>query len=279
MKLTGVTGDREYFKFYESDEINIEKIHDVLTGKLAGCMFRGVIPKSDCREIASNFWKNIALKSRTDGVPGAYVGTYHYKKLLSTYLSESLQAKTEIPKIFEGVESPFEKIMSGLSGHLAHENESLVVRPARHNGVEACHYFMRAWKGVGKYALEPHDDSSQCTALNQLGFEIQNALNYEVVAINMCIENEGLSKLHYWDIQPDQSSKMKLNLEEVGYPYKVEDLQSFELIELDVGPGDVYFFNGKNVHAVSSPMGNDSYRTTIAGLMGYIDESTIVYWT
>ncbi len=89
MKLTGATGNSNYFEFYESDKIEPEKIYEVMTGKLAGCMFRNVIKPADCKIIARNFWDHLNLNSRADGVPGHYLGTYHYKKELPLYLSES----------------------------------------------------------------------------------------------------------------------------------------------------------------------------------------------
>lgn len=34
--MTGHTNNKDFFKFYESDSINFEKIYEVSTGKLAG---------------------------------------------------------------------------------------------------------------------------------------------------------------------------------------------------------------------------------------------------
>lgn len=279
MIITGYTEDKDFFKFYESDFINYEKIYEVSIGKLAGCIFRNVIPKEACKIIANNFWHYKELEARADGVPGFYLGTYHYKKDMALYMSESEIANKRLPNLFNGTNHVFEEIINEFSRTLKDKPNQPLIRPAQHNGIEACKFFMRAWKGNGEYALAPHDDSAQCTAEIQRGFEIQKVINHPVVAINMCIENEGDSQLHYWDIQPDIQTKINLGLEEVGYPYPLELLENFQRLELDVNPGDVYFFNGKNVHAVSSPRGQDSYRTTIAGLMGFSDNNTIIYWT
>lgn len=279
MKMTGHTNNKDFFKFYESDSINFEKIYEVSTGKLAGCIFRKVISEETCKAIANNFWHGKELASRSDGVPGFYLGTYHYKKDLAHYLSESIIANKALDNLFSGTDNIFEDIMNKFSHFLKDKPNKPIIRPAQHNGIEACKFFMRAWKGNGEYSLEPHDDSAQCTAANQKGFEIQEVIKNTVVAINMCIENEGNGKLHYWDIQPDQETKLALGLEEEGYPYSLELLKDFKRIELEINAGDIYFFNGNNVHAVSSPQGKDSYRTTIAGLMGFKDEKNIIYWT
>jgi len=279
MKITGFSKNKEFFKFHESDFVDYEKIYEVLTGKLAGCIFRKAISAEKCSIIAKNFWHYKELESRSDGVPGFFLGTYHYKKALSQYISESIIANKSLSNLFSGTLNVFEDIITKFSDALKKKSNSPIIRPAQYGGVQACKFFMRAWKGSGEYSLAPHDDSAQCTAKIQKGFEIQEVINNPVVAINMCIENEGDGKLHYWDIQPDIETKKRLGLEETGYPYPTELLADFDKIELDINAGDIYFFNGKNVHAVSSPKGQDSYRTTIAGLMGFKDKKTIIYWT
>lgn len=281
MKLTGAKLDKDIFKFYDSHIININKIYDVLVGNLSGCIFRNMIDESTRDKISKNFWENANLKKRTDGVPGSYLGTYHYKKNLDTYLDESYIVNKTLDHVFTGTGHIFNEIMSGIEINLKEKNPKSIVRPAKHNKKEACRFFVRSWFGSDHddYALAPHDDISQCTATNQRGFEIQSVVEHPVVAVNLCVENQGGGELHYWNIQADNKSKAMLGVEETGYPYPLKMLDDIERLEIKIHPGDVYFFNGTNIHAVSSPANSASFRTTISCLMGFINEREVIYWT
>jgi len=96
----------------------------------------------------------------------------------------------------------------------------------------------------------------------------------------MCLANQGRAELHYWNIQPDNDTKARLGVSESGYPYPPEELDGIEKIIVPVEAGDLYFFNGKNVHAVSSPCEVESHRITLSCLMGFkSDNKTLLYWT
>ena len=70
-----------------------------------------------------------------------------------------------------------------------------------------------------------------------------------------------------------------MGLEDTGYPYSEDDIKHFDKIELDIFPGDIYCFNGKNIHAVGSSIGQFSRRTTISCLMGFKNKNEMIYWT
>ena len=279
--LTGSSYSPTDFTFFESDTISFEKIYDVLTGKLPGCLFRGVIGQKACEKIYQNFLTNRYTRSRTDGVPGVYLGTYHYKKILDNYLDEAKIYNKILPQIFEGTDNIFSALMKGVSNELNKHGQ--LAKVASHNHYSACPYFLRKWQGSSQknFALSPHDDQSQCTFNQQKGFEIQDTdKSQAVTALNLCLHNHGSAELHYWNIQPDQSTKEQLGIEETGYPYPEERLQGIEKIIMPIYAGDLYFFNGKNVHAVSSPHGDSSHRTTLSCLMAFKnDNKTLLYWT
>lgn len=278
-KITGDIMSADAFKIVETDHIHIPNLLDVFQGKIAGCLFKGVIRPEDCSMIAKNFWDSSHLRQRSDGVPGNFLGTYHYKKILQDYLNESDYFNAILPSIFSNTTNVFQDIMDQMQSDLNPTNKK--VRPAKHNTQEACHFFMRSWPGQmdADYALAPHDDGAQCTDRKQAGFEIQTTVHSPIVAANFCIENVGSGNLHYWNIQPDLKTKKMLDIEETGYPYPPELLREFDMIDLSVNAGDIYFFNGKNIHAVSSPKTQESYRTTISCLMGKNDHHDIIYWT
>lgn len=269
----------EVFKIVETDHINITNLLDVFAGKIAGCLFRRAIKPKACLTIAKNFWNSVHLRKRSDGVPGSFLGTYHYKKLLNDYLNEANYFNPVLPSIFSNTENIFQRILDMLQSSL-HLTEK-TIRPAKHGAQEACHFFIRSWPGQTEedYALAPHDDSAQCTDKKQAGFEIQATVHSPIIAANFCIENVGGGNLHYWNIQPDNKTKKTLGIEETGYPYPTESLQEFAMIDLPINAGDIYFFNGKNIHAVSSPKTQKSHRTTISCLMGKNKNKDIIYWT
>lgn len=278
-KITGDTLSANAFKIVETDHIHIQNLLDVFEGKIAGCLFRGVIRPEECDVIVNNFWKSPHLRQRSDGVPGDFVGTYHYKKALQDYLNESDYFNSVLPSIFSNTENIFQQILDMMQIQLNATHHT--VRPAKHGTQEACHFFMRSWPGQmqAEYALAPHDDGAQCTDKKQIGFEIQTTVHTPIVAANFCIENVGGGNLHYWNIQPDLATKKAMGIEETGYPYPPELLHEFEMIDLAVSAGDIYFFNGKNIHAVSSPKTQKSHRTTISCLMGKNQNQDIIYWT
>jgi hypothetical protein len=137
---------------------------------------------------------------------------------------------------------------------------------------------IRHWNAGGEYALQPHDDDSQCRYPDQVGFELQRAVGYKVCAVNMCLENGEGGRLVYWNVVPDDDSKRRLDLYYSGMPYPLEALDGIEAIWLDIRQGDVYVFNGEHVHGVEASA-DASKRTTLAWNMGFIDDRTVVTWT
>ena len=278
-KITGKKMLSETFRIIETSKFDVSHLIDVFEEKIAGCVFRGGIDSDVCSKIANNFWNSAYLRHRNDGVPGSFLGAYHYKKKLADYLDEAEYFNPILPRIFSKTENIFQRVLDELQ--LALKENKKILRPAQHGIQEACHFFVRSWSGgEGEdYALAPHDDDAQCTDKKQQGFEIQSTINFPIVAANFCIENFGGGNLHYWNIQPDNQSKVMLGVEETGYPYPIELLQEFDMIDLKINASDIYFFNGKNIHAVSSPKTQKSYRTTISCLMGSNKNKDIIYWT
>jgi len=275
--LTGKVHSKEFFCFFEDSKINTDKIVDVLSGKIAGCIFRGVIPKEVCKKIAVNFWQNQLISQRLDNVPAIYLGTYHYEKDLKTYLKEVEQTKAELLELFKGTENIFNSFIHRLTISLKKNN--ILLRIAQHKKKQAGSFLMRSWNNLGEYSLSPHEDSAQCYSLKQKGFEIQSTINYEIVAVNFCIENNIGGSLHYWNIQPNDNDRKNLGLEETGYPYPQDLLINYEKIVLPIYTGDIYCFNGRNIHAVDKINKLSSPRSTISFFTGFKDDKTAIYWT
>lgn len=275
--LTGTIQENNFFQFYEDSSIHIEKLFDVINGKLAGCMFRNVISNDVCKQISHNFWNSHILKQRDDNVPAYYVGAYHYEKDLDEYLSEAAETKRGLVDLFKNTTNIFDQFMLQLKNYLKKYNINLKL--AEHQQKPAGTFLMRSWSNGGSYVLKPHEDLSQCSAKKQQGFEIQATINYEIVAVNICLENGEEGNLHYWNIQPDLTSRQRLGLEETGYPYCDTLLKNYQKMIIPIRTGDIYCFNGKNIHAVDELKSKSSKRSTISFLLGFIDQNTIVYWT
>lgn len=275
--LVGKVGGPDFFNFKEQGRLNAETVFNVLSGKLAGCIFRNIIPNEVCKKISNNFWNNSALKQRDDEVPAFYVGSYHYEKKLEEYLTECADTGERIFDLFRGTENIFNQFIALLGSFLKENN--ITLRQAKHNGKKAGTFLMRSWCNSGSYVLKPHEDLSQCCNPDQKKFEIQETVNHEIVAVNICLENGEKGNLHYWNIQPDLMSRKKLGLEITGYPYPEPLLEQYKKLIIPIKSGDVYCFNGKNIHAVDELRGNDSKRSTISFLMGFKDKNTVIYWT
>lgn len=276
--ITGWVGSPEYFAFREYDHFDPSAVLDVLDGKVAAVMFRGVVPKSVCREISQRFWESPHRKTRGVEAPGYYLGAYTWNKPTAQYMDESAEANPILADILDVPGDPMKEFYVGLAKVLT--KRGATVRPATHNGRISSIALMRSWHGVGKFALDPHDDDSQCADPQMADFERVGVVGKVAAALNICIENEGGNgRLVYWNIKPDTESKRRLGVEFTGSPYPLAPLESYESQWIEVNQGDIYVFNGSHVHAVEPNTDGKQKRTTLAAMLGFIDDSTVVSWS
>lgn len=274
--LEGWRGDQDYFTIRELSEFDPRHVVDVLHGEVAGVVFRGMVSPETCQQLCERFWDSPGRSERPSEELNYYLGAYHYHKPTGQYLDESAAVADELAAVLDVPDNPVARFRQGLAAALA---PSAVVRQARHDGREACAALLRTWRGQGEFALRPHEDLSQCSEPRQADFEIQRVREHSVCALNICLENGAGGRLRYWNIRPDEESKRALGLHYSGWPYPVEALSGYDSIALDVGPGDVYVFNGAHVHAVEPNTEPDARRTTMSGLFGFVDDQTVVFWT
>lgn len=274
--LTGLIGSDQYFQITEVDGFQPELILDVLDGKLAGVIYRGVVSPDMCRSIAERFWLSEARKRRGADAPGYYLGAIHYGKDINSYIEES-EESAEALDVVLGESSPIDMFEEGIARVLA--PRGAIFRLAGHEGRQASRALLRSWNGFGEYALAPHEDGAQIREPKQRGFEIQQVANYNVLALNICLENGNGGRLAYWNIRPDNAARAALGIDYTGIPYPTESLADFEQKWVEVRPGDVYVFNGAHVHAVEPNTDPEKRRTTLAAMFGFIDDRTVVSWT
>lgn len=277
--VTGWQGSPDYFRFAELCDLNLDPVLDVLRGRLLGVVYRGVIDPAAAAELVRRFWESPARKRRGGEVCeslGYYVGAYHYHKPTEVYLGESAAVAPHLDQILDVPGEPGRWFRELLAQRLAAEGGEF--RLARSSGRPACPVLIRHWNAAGDFALQPHEDASQCRVPEQAGFEVQRTLEHTVAAVNMCLENGGKGRLVMWNIIPDDESKSRLGLYYAGSPYPPEVVSGIEAIWLPVRAGDVYVFNGEHIHGVEASEPG-AKRTTMAWNMGFCDDRTVVSWT
>jgi len=279
-RIQPITGQRftaSAFPVIESEKLDGRLVLEVLDGGRAAAIFRGVVSQKDCQQIASNFWVHPARYTRRADAPAEYIGSFHFGKPLDFYLEEAARADITLDRLFDGSASPQRAFIEALGGELAHQGRG-AVRVAEHHGRKAARFVMRSWTNRKQFSLLPHEDEAQCRCPNQAGFEIQEAADNPLVAVNICVEHSEGGGLRIWNIIPDEASRWRLGLTETGSPYPLESLAGHESQLIEIRPGDVYCFNGKAVHAVEAMANPTSRRATIAFLMARLNPATVVYW-
>jgi len=276
-RITGTVRPPEFHRFLESPRIDPHHVVNVLRGEVAGCVFRGVIDPTLCRNIAQNFWTHPQRRQRGDNVAAFFLGTFHYRKPLLEYLDEAAVYHDTLHDVFRGCANIFQNVIESVGSLLA--KNAIAMRVAAHGGRAASEFVVRSWAGTGAFALEPHEDGAQLQDVQQHGFEIQKVGASPVVAINMCLETPGGGELHYWNIEPDDATRERLGLQDSGYPYPLDALTGFEKLSVPIHSGDVYMFNSKLVHAVAAQATSSGYRSTISSMMGFADPTTVIYWS
>lgn len=277
--VTGWHGDQTYFRFVELTEPDLDPVVDVLRGRLLGVIYRGVIDGSASSELVRRFWDSPMRKRRGGEVCeslGYYVGAYHYHKPTKTYLDESAEVAPYLEQILDVPAEPTHWFKYRLSQRLA--AEGVEFRLSRDGGQSGCPVLIRHWNAAGAFALQPHEDASQCRWPEQAGFEVQRTPLNTVAAVNMCLENGEMGRLVMWNVIPDDESKSRLGLYYSGSPYPPEVVEGIDAVWLPIRPGDIYVFNGEHVHGVEASEPG-AKRTTMAWNMGFCDERTVVSWT
>jgi len=275
--VTGWQGDEDYFRFAEFAEFRPEAVVDVLRGRVAGAVFREMVPPRTRTELARRFWASPMRRVRSADATGYYLGAYHYHRTTAEYLDETERVAAALDEVLDVADDPLAVFYDGLARVL--KDEGVTVRLAEHEGRQACRGLLRSWHGQGRYTLDPHEDLSQCTEPKQADFEIQRVTGYHGAGLNICLENGAGGRLAFWNIRPDQASKRRLGLHYTGHPYPLETLAGIDMLWHEVKAGDVYVFNGAHVHAIERCAQESQRRTTLAGILGFIDDKTLVSWT
>ena len=280
-RLGGRVGDSTFFRFVECDGLNLDVIHEVLAGNLAGCVMRRLVSPEIRHEALANFWKESlrqAYGEEDDQAPDDYsvLGAYHYGVDLETYFAAVEHSKPGLDRLFSNTDNFFDSTMGALADHLARTGVNL--RVASCGDRTAGRFRVRGWGDFEGYSIAPHDDEVNTRLSYQRDFEIQQIADGRVVAANWCLQNGDGGSLHYWNLQPDDEARRRTDMTDKGYPYDIALLDGVPKLTVPIYEGDLYFFNGSNVHAVTSQEHSDKLRVSLACLMGFIGSDSVVYW-
>ncbi|AFZ18742.1 hypothetical protein [Allocoleopsis franciscana] len=276
IQLQGIVHPDSYFQIVEKNEIDWQLWIDVLRGKVAGAIFRGVVNQEIRQQICHNFWHSVSLKQKSDGLPAhakAFIGA-SLSKSLEFYSEEVERTSQDIEALFDNTGDFYLFLLDNIKKHLADRGCSL--RVAEYNGRQAGKYKMRSWLNTGDFVIVPHDDSGVLKAHHLQGFEVGQI--DRVVGVLICLENGEGGDLHYWNISPNDETREALGFKSDSFGYPLEALADFDKITVPICPGDIYLFDVTKVHAVGAKTDDEVNRTTISWSMGFLDPKTVLHW-
>lgn len=278
MRLEGYRAESSYFHFAEAGDGDLRTAVAVLQGKLAGCIYRRCFSRAVAADLASRFRRSPFLRTRVDGVTASYLGTFAFQKLLGEYFNEVDKFRPVVESFFNLPHNPFSSFMHRLSDAL--QTSGFRLRSAEHQGRKAASGVIRSiYAESGEFLLRPHEDEAMLASPTQIGFEIQKVADHAVCGLNMCIENDSGGALNYWNIRPDAASRERFGTQNIGDFYPAEALEEFDLIRVQINPGDIYIFNGGFIHAVERCNQHRHRRTTMSCFLGFRDDNTVIAWS
>ena len=269
---------RERFRFRDTLEPREEDLWDVLAGACPGTIVRNFALAEACTSTLQSVTSRKPIGTRDDDVPGLIVGAFHFGKELDEYLDEVGRSNAVTDSIASSPSSPWPALQDFFSRCCNQNNRFF--RRAAYQGRPAGLFAIRRWIDQGAYLLKPHEDAAQRLSPAQTAFEVSATRHEVVCAVNLCLENESDSRLTVWNIQPDENARSQRGIEFTGYPYDPSELEDFERLDVEVRPGDLYFFDARNVHAVTrGNLSRSSMRTTMSFMCALTGDGEVISWT
>lgn len=266
-------GESEKFILLDKNSVDPLAIQSVLDGQVVACIFRKAISLFTCESICREFLQH-PLTARRSDAEAFYLGAYHFDKTSATYAQQSRATRDAISHFSDLF--PELNASAGDAFRATLRENGVNARLATCDGEAVNPFILRRWAYEGSYTLDPHEDEAQCSDPRQLGFEAQAAVGRPIVAANACLCNGSGGELVIWNYRPAAEDRKRLGTENSGYPYPSELLQEKERLVVRVQAGDLYFFDGRYVHAVGAI---SAPRTTAAFFLGTLPDGTVLQWT
>jgi hypothetical protein len=281
-RVSGTSLSDGEFRVHETtDALDVDRVYDVLDGRLAAYRVSGFVPRDVCARIVENFWASPDRATRPgmgdDGVEAYFIGASHICKTTQQYLAEAVAAERAVAQLYDGTINPVGVFRNAIS---ARGDRTMRVRPAQHDGLCAGDAKAVYWNNPSYFLLEPHDDYAQTKDPDQRGFEIQAARH--VMAVNIYAQvPPGAGQLQVWNIVPDDASRARLGLTYSGYPYPPEVLREYPSQIIEVETGDLCLLHGNLVHAVLRGDGAPAPRSRllITCFMTQTASHELIWWT
>jgi hypothetical protein len=286
MRLQGTSYESNRFRVKEGfKKPDFEIIHKMLDAEnmdMPVYIVREYYDSETCSKLKSEFFRIInetqGGNRQEDFVPVQQIGSTQFMKTTKEYFDECDDTKMHIQRLINSLNEK-ELINDFMLEHTLKKefgNIGRKFRPSRYNNREVNTFTARKWTNEYEdLALLPHEDFSQLNVANSENYEIGSVK--KVIACNLCISNDNGGEFLIWNIDPSTESKRKLNVENNGYPYPVELLTDFEIISLDIRPGDLYFIHANFIHAIKEIKCKD--RISLGRFMGINEDKEIIYWT
>ncbi|MFF9572309.1 hypothetical protein [Streptomyces sp. NPDC014685] len=276
--ITGEVLPADRFQLHESEgALDIERVLDVLNGRLAAYRVRHFVPAAQCATLTRNFWDSPHRTPRhgegAEGIEAHILGASHIEVSTRDYLDAAADAREAVAALYDGAWDPIARLREALAERIG------VVRPAGHDGREAGSSKAVCWNNDSReFLLLPHDDLAQLSDPLQAGFEIQRVRR--VMAVNVYPHVPGgRGQLRLWNIAPDDRIRARLGLSHSGYPYPPELLTGHASLTVPVATGDLCVINGNLVHAVlGGGSAAERGRLLLTCFTGLVDDE-VLCWT
>jgi hypothetical protein len=286
VEVIGKSYSNEEFSLVEDNlKPNLEIIDQMLRGEGPPVYVVRNYLSTENNLLLKNKFHDIISKSKggnrndDDYVDVYQIGANQFGKSGGSFIKDCIRTKPEVndlmSEIFESEIMDDFILERSLREYFF--DKSIYFGPSYFKGEYSNLFTVRLWKNQKNtdLSLEAHEDLSQLNFAKEDGFEIHSVKN--VVACNLCIDNDSDTDLLVWNISPDDTTKKMLNLNKTGYPYSLDLIEKFPHLKVKTAPGDLYFINANFLHAVSSS--SAERRISLGRFIGFVNDKRVVYWT